>query len=427
MNAKGEAGRVAGGTISKTRMKVALALSYFLFAILLNSVGTVILQAMAMWHIQETTASNLEAFKDLTIAFTSFLAAPFLPRLGYKKAILLGVAIATAGCLLMPLYPSFTTCEIMFFLCGLAFAFVKVSVYSSVALVTEDARHHAGFMSTIEGLYMVGMLSGNWIFSYFIDSKSPASPSWLHVYWLLTALGLIVFLLVSLTPFLAPPTHGEASLGKEFLDMVKLMAMPLVLVFIVSAFLYVLIEQGIGTWLPSFNSKVLGLPQAMAVQAASLYSAFLALGRLSGGKVIERWGWYGPLNGCLLVMAALIIGVIPLTYGLDHNPSMTWTSAPAATFLFPLIGLFMAPLYPALSSVMLSSLPQHQHASMTGLIVVFSALGGTTGSRITAYMFGHFSGQVAFSLILVPIAVIMITLAIFRRQTLALSPLPQVS
>ncbi|MEI8640389.1 hypothetical protein P4S68_02165 [Pseudoalteromonas sp. Hal099] len=30
---------------------------------------------------------------------------------------------------------------------------------------------------------------------------------------------------------------------------------------------------------------------------------------------------------------------------------------------------------------------------MTGLIVVFSALGGTTGSMITGYVFEHFSGQ----------------------------------
>lgn len=45
----------------------------------------------------------------------------------------------------------------------------------------------------------------------------------------------------------------------------------------------------------------------------------------------------------------------------------------------PLIGLFMAPIYPAINSVMLSSLPLHPHSTMTGLLVIFSALGSTSG------------------------------------------------
>jgi FHS family glucose/mannose:H+ symporter-like MFS transporter len=63
----------------------------------------------------------------------------------------------------------------------------------------------------------------------------------------------------------------------------------------------------------------------------------------------------------------------------------------------------MAPIYPGINSVMLSSLPRHQHAPMTGLLVIFSALGGTTGSLITGYVFGRFNGHFAFYLTLVPI------------------------
>ena len=36
---------------------------------------------------------------------------------------------------------------------------------------------------------------------------------------------------------------------------------------------------------------------------------------------------------------------------------------------------------------------------MTGLIVVFSALGGTTGSFITGQLFAHFDGALAFYLL----------------------------
>ena len=56
-------------------MIVALALTYAVFAVLLNSVGTVILQSIESFHVTKVAASSLEGFKDLSIAATSFLLA----------------------------------------------------------------------------------------------------------------------------------------------------------------------------------------------------------------------------------------------------------------------------------------------------------------------------------------------------------------
>jgi cyanate permease len=53
------------------RIKLSLLLNYFVFAILLNSVGTVILQVQNNYGVSESSASVLEAFKDLTIAAVS--------------------------------------------------------------------------------------------------------------------------------------------------------------------------------------------------------------------------------------------------------------------------------------------------------------------------------------------------------------------
>ena len=55
------------------RIKLSLFLNYFVFAILLNSVGTVILQVQNNYGITQGSASVLEAFKDLSIAIVSFL------------------------------------------------------------------------------------------------------------------------------------------------------------------------------------------------------------------------------------------------------------------------------------------------------------------------------------------------------------------
>ena len=61
--------------MSRTRIIIALALIYMLFAVLLNSVGTVILQSIVTFGVDKPRASLLEACKDLTIAGFSFIVA----------------------------------------------------------------------------------------------------------------------------------------------------------------------------------------------------------------------------------------------------------------------------------------------------------------------------------------------------------------
>ncbi|MGO4779234.1 MFS transporter, partial [Lysobacter sp. 2RAB21] len=66
---------------NRRRMIAAMILTYMMFGILLNSVGTVILQAIQGFGISKNEASVLEAFKDLPIAVVSFLTTALMPRL----------------------------------------------------------------------------------------------------------------------------------------------------------------------------------------------------------------------------------------------------------------------------------------------------------------------------------------------------------
>jgi len=403
--------------VKNQRIVLALFLIYFVFAILLNSVGTVILQVIGNYGVSKSSASALEAFKDLPIAVASFAVASFLPRIGCKNAILAALALVTAASAAMPLVPAFWTTKLLFLCVGVAFGLVKVSVYSTLGLIATGRRHHASLMNTLEGVFMVGVLSAYWIFGYFIDSSDPASQSWLQVYWVLAVLCATTFLLVLSTPFDESGTQrpGRSRID-DFMEMLRLFFKPLVCVFVLTAFLYVLIEQSVGTWLPTFNHEMLKLPAAMSVQVTSIFAACLAIGRLAAGVIMRRLNWYPVMNACVLGMAAMVLLALPLTRDVVADPNIGWSTAPLATFMFPLIGLFMAPIYPGINSVMLSSLPKNQHAAMTGLLVVFSALGATTGSFVTGYVFGCASGHTAFYLTLVPMALMVVTMYFFKRE-----------
>ena len=64
---------------------------------------------------------------------------------------------------------------------------------------------------------------------------------------------------------------------------------------------------------------------------------------------------------------------------------------------------------------MLSALPARMHGPMSGLIVIFSALGGTSGSLLTGAVFEKYGGQTAFYFSLIPITILAIGLFFFNR------------
>lgn len=412
--------------MSTARLKIAILLTYAVFAVLLNSVGTVILQSIATFGITKIHASTLEGFKDLSIAIASFLIAAQLPRFGLRRAMIAGLMIVAAACLAMPIIPSFLTTQLVFLAIGVSFAMVKVGVYSYVGLLTDSPRGHASLLNLIEGVFTLGILGGYWLFSAFIDPLHPGSSTWLNVYYLLAAVCSLAALLLATSPFDESAVRvegGTESTGRRFAAMIMLMARPLTIIFVVSIFLYVLIEQGIGSWLPTFNRERLGLDAQMSVQAASIFALGLAIGRIGAGLVLRRIGWLPLVLGCIAGMALLILLALPLA-GSERHLVTQWNDAPYATFVLPLIGIFLGPIYPALNSATLSALPKQMHPGMVGLIVVFSALGGTTGSLIVGRTFSALGGTTAFYLLLVPIGLLSGSVYVLRRLARSAAPVP---
>ncbi|MEP6584992.1 MAG: MFS transporter, partial [Ginsengibacter sp.] len=286
-----------------------------------------------------------------------------------------------------------------------------------IGLVTSNKKDHASFMNFIESFFMIGILTGYFIFSAFVNDTNPTSKSWLDVYYLLAGISAVAFILLLSSPLDESSVKSveKKSFIDEFGDMVKLAIRPLVLVFIISAFFYVLIEQSIMSWLPTFNSQVLHMSTRLSIEMASILAASTALGRFIAGIVLRKVHWLLVLIVCLLGAAILVLLVIPLASTLQATSINSWANAPFVAFIFPVIGLLLAPVYPAINSVILSSLPPRQHAPMSGLIVIFSALGGTTGSIITGHIFQAYGGQTAFYFSLFPIGVLIVSLLIFNR------------
>ena len=400
--------------MSNFRIKVCLYLNYFVFAILLNSVGILIQKSINTYQVDEVTASSLEAFKDLSIAFVSFFVGSFLPRLGYKKGMLIALALVFAGCLGMYWGDSFTSVRILFACVGVSFAVIKVSVYSMIGLITANDKEHKSLMSSIESFFMIGIAAGFIAFPLFYSDTDP--KAWLNIYLVLAAIVAISFLILLFSKFDVSYEIPGTSVKEDFIEMMRLLKRPLVLVFAIAAFMYVMTEQGIMSWLPTFNEKVLHLPVRTSIYMAVILMLSIALGRFVSSLLVKKISWIAILITCLVGAALMVLLVLPQTQNLAQREIQSLGDVPVVAYVFPLIGFFLAPIYPLINSFVLSATEKIFHSPMASLLVFFSAIGGTLGSRLVGYLFKNIGGQNAFYFSLVPMAVLMLCLFFFYRE-----------
>jgi predicted MFS family arabinose efflux permease len=151
---------------------------------------------------------------------------------------------------------------------------------------------------------------------------------------------------------------------------------------------------------------------------ASILAISLAIGRIAAGVIVKHVSWVWVVTVCIVCAIAMVIVVLPKTVNAEVGVINTLSDIPLIGYAFPIVGLFIAPIYPLLNSTVLSAIPKRLHSPMTGLIVIFSA-GGTLGSRIIGYLFKNVGADTAFTYTIIPLVSLLI--AVFLLNKLAKS------
>ncbi|MEM7085056.1 MAG: MFS transporter [Bacteroidota bacterium] len=395
-------------------IKISLFLIYFVFAALLNSVGILVERSQEVYEVSKGDAAFLELFKDLSIAFVSFLIGSFLPKIGYKKGMLISLALVFLGCLGMYFGNSFWSVKILFAVTGLSFAIVKVAVYALIGYVTDGKDDHRRLMSFIETVFMLGIMFMYLIFPlFYADETDP--DAWLRGYLLMAGIIAISFVIILFSKFELEIPQKNTTISEDIMGMLRLFLNPLIWIFAIFAFFYVMTEQGIMTWLPTFNKEALHIEAQLATQMAVILMASFALGRFLTGVLVKKIKWiyiaiFGIIGAAILVLVAL-----PMASSVPNIPVTEMKDLPMAAFVFPMIGLFLAPLYPLISSTVLSSTDKMYHSALAGILTFVSAMGGTLGSVIIGNLFDLLGGDKVFYLSLIPMTIIMATLIFINK------------
>jgi len=313
--------------MSAWRIRLSLALNFFVLSILLNTVGIVISRVIADYSVAGTTAASLEAFKDLTIAAVSFLLASYVPRLGYKRTMIGGLIALTLACMLVTTVTGFWVTPVLYMIVGASFALMKVAVYSTIGLITKNQQEHTSLLNVVEGIFQTGAMTGPLIFAIMIDLSH-----WTNTYWVIALFSLVALVLLWFTRLDEQEIEAHAQ-EAGLLEMLKLLKYPMVWIFVICAWLYVMIEQSFGTWMPRFHESIFGLSPAAASGFMSIYFGSIALSRFLAGYLSKRFPWL-TIQVTYLAGAFLItLVVVLLTANWQAQSVENWYNAPPLAFL----------------------------------------------------------------------------------------------
>lgn len=401
--------------MNRRLIQISLILIFFLFGLLLTSVGAVTQLIINTFDVSRADAAILEPIKDIPIVLFAFIMGAYLSRFGLKRALLVALSLVSIGTFTMAAVQTFWATKILFALIGFSFGLAKIAGYSIIGLIEEKTHKHMSLMNFMEAFFMLGVLGSYTIFNVINSLPAAQQQNWTTIFWLFGGVSsclLIVVWFVKIDESSLASGYSRKVGNQDFFSTLNLIANPMVGYFIAAIFTFVMLEQGIGLWLPTYNKEILKLTDAFSLDFISIIAWAAVIGRLIASIVVRFLSWFSFIKVILICSAVLMILTFPLTQNLTGSSVGGWQEAPLATYIFPLIYLLIAPIYPITSSVILTSLPLKEHSSMTGIIITFSALGSSIGALITALVFVQAESQMAFYLYLIP----LIGLILFLRK-----------
>lgn len=376
-------------------------LSFLIFSMLLNSMGVIILQLSE--KVSYKGLGVLESFKDIPMAIMSLFCVNLIAKTGNKNALIFSLVFILVSCIALPLVDTFWFFKIWLSIVGISFALAKISVFSIIKNNFEDAQLSSA-ISSVDASFMFGIFFVNIGFGTLLTSSY--SEYWKFGFWVIAFLSIITLLLLKSADIDEVQKSDDKKKPGEW----KFFLSRKLVYFFIIVFFMVFIEQSFNSWLPSFFKNNLKINSYFALQASAFLALFSFFGRLATSRLILRFHWFKLIMICLFVVF-LILGICQVLISYFYSDYKF-----LLIFIMPMIGLFLAPLFPLYNSEILNKVPKEKTHLLVSIVVIFSSLGSSVGSLYMAIIFYKDASNFYPLFILLPLLIIF-GLTFFLNKT----------
>ena len=276
------------------------------------AMGFVDLVGIASNYVKEDLNLNdatANLFPSLVFFWFLIFSVPtgiLMNKIGRKKTVLLSLAVTVVS-LLLPIFDeSFGVMLASFSLLGIGNALMQTSLNPLVSVVTTG-KHLASTLTFGQFVKAIASFMAPYIAMWGAIASIPTfGLGWRVLFPIYMIIGMVATLLLASTPIEEEKIEGEAS---GFVDCLKLLGKPIVLLSFIGIMCHVGIDVGTNTTAPKLLIERLGWSLNEAAFATSLYFIFRTIGCFTGSFFLRVMKSRTFFTISIVMMAMSMVGM----------------------------------------------------------------------------------------------------------------------
>ena len=276
------------------------------------AMGFVDLVGIASNYVKEDLDLNdatANLFPSLVFFWFLIFSVPtgiLMNKIGRKKTVLLSLVVTVVS-LLLPIFDeSFGVMLASFSLLGIGNALMQTSLNPLVSVVTTG-KHLASTLTFGQFVKAIASFMAPYIAMWGAIASIPTfGLGWRVLFPIYMIIGVVATLLLASTPIEEEKIEGEAS---GFVDCLKLLGKPIVLLSFIGIMCHVGIDVGTNTTAPKLLIERLGWSLNEAAFATSLYFIFRTIGCFTGSFFLRVMKSRTFFTISIVMMALSMVGM----------------------------------------------------------------------------------------------------------------------
>ena len=276
------------------------------------AMGFVDLVGIASNYVKEDLNLNdatANLFPSLVFFWFLIFSVPtgiLMNKIGRKKTVLLSLVVTVVS-LLLPIFDeSFGVMLASFSLLGIGNALMQTSL-NPLASVVTSGKHLASTLTFGQFVKAIASFMAPYIAMWGAIASIPTfGLGWRVLFPIYMIIGVVATLLLASTPIEEEKIEGEAS---GFVDCLKLLGKPIVLLSFIGIMCHVGIDVGTNTTAPKLLIERLGWSLNEAAFATSLYFIFRTIGCFTGSFFLRIMKSRTFFTISIVMMALSMVGM----------------------------------------------------------------------------------------------------------------------
>lgn len=268
-------------------------------------------------QLSDSVANVLPSLVFFWFLIFSVPTGMLMNRIGRKKTVLLSL-IVTVVSLLLPLFgESFPLMLVSFSLLGIGNALMQTSLNPLVSSVIQG--NLASTLTFGQFVKAIASFLAPYIAMWGALATIPSfGMGWRILFPIYMVIGILASLLLASTPINEPASEGKAS---SFVDCVKLLSRPIVLLSFIGIMCHVGIDVGTNTTAPKILMERHEMTLNDAAFATSLYFIFRTIGCLTGSFFLRVLS-----NRLFFIISVVMMALAMLGLGFGTSKSVLYVA-----------------------------------------------------------------------------------------------------